>query len=129
MKRLLLKARSFFYLLPNILSQFFSAPETVDYPLSKPEFADRFRGKVSIKAENCVGCGLCVLDCPADALQLDKESKEVFRLIHFRANCTYCGQCEQSCRFDAIFLDNDLVDPSADKDDFLVVLVDRRKFD
>lgn len=101
------------------------SPETVDYPRRKPEFTPRFRGKVAIHAENCVGCGLCVLDCPADALRLNKQSKDVFQLLHFRGNCTYCGQCQQSCRFDAIYLENQLVDSSADKEQFNIVLVDR----
>lgn len=125
MKRFTNKIRSFFYLLPNILLAFIKSPETVDYPHFVPKFPPRFRGKVNIHAENCVGCGLCVLDCPADALRLNKQSKEAFQLLHFRANCTYCGQCEQSCRFNAIYLENQLVDSSADKDQFNIILVDR----
>jgi formate hydrogenlyase subunit 6/NADH:ubiquinone oxidoreductase subunit I len=125
MKKWVNKIRSFFFLLPNILLAFIRSPETDDYPNRKPAYALRFRGKVNVHAENCVGCGLCVLDCPANALRLNKQSKEIFQLLHFRANCTYCGQCEQSCRFNAIYLENQLVDSSADKDQFNIILVDR----
>jgi len=125
MKPWMKKIRSFFYLLPNILLSLIRPPETSDYPRHKKDFAPRFRGKVNIHTENCVGCGLCVLDCPAKALLMNKQSKESFKLFHFRDKCTYCGQCEQSCRFDAIFLENKLVESSSEKESFEILLVDR----
>lgn len=127
MKKIINKLRSFFYLLPNILAVFFTRSETEDYPAQKPALPELFRGRVSIRADNCVGCSLCVLDCPAGALEIEKESKENFRLVHFRDRCTYCGQCEQSCRYDAIHMDNAYVPPSANKEDFFIILVDRIK--
>ncbi|HAF61529.1 MAG TPA: ferredoxin [Anaerolineaceae bacterium] len=120
-----MKLRSYFYLLPNIVRAFFSKPDTVNYPSITLEVADRFRGSVRIKAQNCVGCSLCVRDCPAQALELEKESKNSFRLIHYRDRCTYCGQCELSCRFDAIFLDNEYDEPSSNRAHFIVTLVER----
>jgi len=120
-----MKLRSFFYLLPNILRAFISKPETVNYPGITPDVADRFRGSVRIKAQNCVGCSLCVRDCPAQALEMEKESKNSFRLIHYRDRCTYCGQCELSCRFDAIFLDSEYDEPSSNRAHFIVTLVER----
>lgn len=119
--------RSFFYLLPNILSVFFSKAETENYPIEKNHLPERFRGSVRINADNCVGCSLCVLDCPANALELEKDSKTQFRLKHFRDRCTYCGQCEQSCRFDAIYMHNAYIPPAMDKEVFSVILVDRKE--
>lgn len=126
MKEKLQKIKSFFILLPNILSVFFSKPETERYPFEKSELPERYRGRVSIRPENCVGCRMCVVDCPADALRLEKDSKTQFRLYHFHDKCTYCGQCEQSCRFDAIYMENAYVQPTSDRADFSVILVDRR---
>jgi len=125
MKKIFNKIHSFFPLLPNIISAFFSRPETEKYPFEKTHIPKRYRGRVSIREENCVGCSLCVFDCPASALEMEKESKTQFRLLHYRDRCTYCGQCEQSCRFDAIYMDNDYIKPADNKQDFFVILVDR----
>lgn len=125
MKDNIKKLRSFFYLLPNILSALFRSPETRDFPNKRSPFPSRYRGRVSIHAENCIGCSLCVRDCPSEALQMEKESKDKFKLVHFRDRCTYCGQCELSCRYDAIYMENDYPAPTDHKEDFFVILVDR----
>jgi NAD(P)H-quinone oxidoreductase subunit I/formate hydrogenlyase subunit 6 len=125
MKKILDKLQAIFPVLPNIFSAFFSKPETENYPFEKTHIPERYRGRVSIREENCVGCSLCVLDCPANALELEKESKNKFRLIHYRDRCTYCGQCEQSCRFDAIYMESEYIQPAYDRRDFLEILVDR----
>ena len=81
----------------------------------------------------CTGCGLCVRDCPAFALELEHGSsaqsaskgREKFRLIHYHDRCAYCGQCEASCRFGAIVLNNDFVPASPSRDELRQVMVDR----
>ena len=129
MKNIISEIRSFFYLLPNILSVFISKPETIIYPGEDPQITSGFRGSVQMRAENCVGCSLCVLDCPAGALEMQKESKTNYQLIHYRDRCTYCGQCEISCKFNAIYLDQTYIQPSDDRKDFRTVLVDRKEQD
>ena len=119
-----MKLRSFFYLLPNIVQAFFLKPETINYPGAPAEITHGFRGSVRANAHQCIGCSLCVRDCPAQALELKRESKDCFRLIHYRDRCTYCGQCELSCRYDAIFLDSDYDEPSSNRAHFIVTLVD-----
>jgi len=125
MKNILLKIRSFFYLLPNIGEALFSRPETIPYPKGTHQSSANYRGSVHLIAENCIGCGLCVRDCPSAALALEKESQLSFRLIHYRDRCTSCGQCELSCKFNSIYLDNTYIEASADRKDFLDILVDR----
>jgi len=36
-------------------------------------------GSYEVQAETCIGCGVCVIDCPTDAIKLKKrpESKQV----------------------------------------------------
>ena len=125
MKNILLKIRSFFYLLPNIVKAVSSKPETIAYPAGSHRLSASYRGSVRIIAENCIGCGLCVRDCPAAALALEKDSKHSFRLIHYRDQCTSCGQCELSCKFNSIYLDNSYIEASADRKDFFEILVDK----
>ncbi len=125
MKNLLLKIRSFFYLLPNILEALFSKSETIAYPAVPHKSSAGYRGSVRIKAENCIGCGLCVRDCPAAALILEKDSKQSFRLIHYRDRCALCGQCELSCKFNSIYLDNTYKEAFSKRKVFIEVLVNK----
>ena len=127
MNNIILKIRSFFYLLPNIMEVLFSKPETIAYPAVSHSLSASYRGSVRIIAENCVGCGLCVRDCPAAALVLEKDKKHSFRLIHFRDRCTTCGQCELSCKFNSIYLNNTYEEASAERKDFFKVLVNNTK--
>jgi formate hydrogenlyase subunit 6/NADH:ubiquinone oxidoreductase subunit I len=103
----------------------FSKPETIAYPAVSHRSSAGHRGSVRIIAENCTGCGLCVRDCPAEALELEKDSKQSFRLIHYRDRCTSCGQCELSCKFNAIYMDNTYQEASAERKDFFEVLVNK----
>lgn len=48
----------------------------------------------------CKGCGLCVRQCPFDAIEI------VEKVVQFKDNCTNCGACAQACKFDAIKKEN-----------------------
>jgi energy-converting hydrogenase A subunit Q len=51
----------------------------------------------TIIAENCIGCGVCIDQCPVDCIKLDMPSP-----IHIQENCVYCGRCVEKCPFNAI---------------------------
>jgi len=111
-------------ILNAVIEAITNPPETVDYPFGELKLPDVFRGAIVINPEKCSGCGLCVRDCPADALVLNKESREEYTLLHYPARCAYCGQCEDSCRRGAISLSNNLVSAINKKGDLVVVLKD-----
>lgn len=46
---------------------------------------------VVIDAEKCIGCGMCVKDCPADKLKLE-DGKAVYT-----PECIQCGHCVAVC--------------------------------
>lgn len=69
----------------------------------------------------CSGCGLCVRDCPAQALELIKESRTKFQLVHYPARCAYCGQCEDNCRRGAISHTHALVESTSDPNQVVVL--------
>jgi len=126
MKNILKKIRSFLYLLPNITRALTQPPETRLYPEISQSLPDRFRGSVLIREANCIGCGLCVIDCPSKALIIEKKEKDQYRLIYHHDRCCYCGQCEISCRFNAIFLSKAINNASSIKEDFLIILADKK---
>ncbi len=123
---------SLIYLLPELWRTLFTRPITVRFPFAPLELPSYFRGRVTIEPALCIGCGLCVRDCPASALELERESdalsplvlskaegskgREEFRLIHYHDRCAYCGQCQDVCRQGAIRLTNEYVPAAADRD-------------
>lgn len=52
---------------------------------------------IIVNSDKCRGCGLCVKNCPFDAVALNAERKPVFG-----AGCTECGKCVDACPFGAI---------------------------
>jgi NADP-reducing hydrogenase subunit HndC len=51
-----------------------------------------------ILPEACRGCGICLKNCPVDAITGEKKEPH---LIH-QEICTKCGTCFEKCPFDAI---------------------------
>ena len=100
------RLRSLFSLLPHLWNTLRSRPITVRYPFEPLELPPYFRGRVVSEPENCRGCGLCVRDCPANGLILERTPDRGFRLVHYPDRCAYCGQCEESCRSGAVHLTN-----------------------
>ena len=102
--------RSVAYLLPQIVNALRRGPQTVAYPFGPAEIPSGYRGLVRCHEERCRGCGLCVRDCPAFALELERgQTRGEFRLLYYPHRCAYCGQCEMSCTFGALYHDNSFV--------------------
>ena len=118
--------KSLLYLLPQLWETLCEAVSTIPYPFGPLEVPSNFRGRVRIQPERCRGCGACVRDCPAFGLELERESRDEFRLTHHPARCICCGQCEESCQFDAIRLTNEFVEPTVGEKPPHEVLVDCR---
>src|SRR5690606_27530110 len=50
---------------------------------------------------DCVGCGMCVPECPVDAITLDK----VGGVIEIDEDtCIKCGVCAQTCPWNAVYI-------------------------
>ncbi|MBW2178459.1 MAG: 4Fe-4S binding protein [Deltaproteobacteria bacterium] len=52
-----------------------------------------------VRKSRCTGCGLCLLVCPYNALEIDeKEGVAVVNAV----TCKGCGACAATCRSSAI---------------------------
>lgn len=77
-----------------------------------------------IDRELCVGCSMCVLECPGALITLENTESEIFvgcssqdrgafvRRI-CKIGCIGCMRCEKACEYDAILIENNLasIDP------------------
>lgn len=106
-----------------VLKYAFKAPVTIRYPEEKRKLPARFRGRHYLTKwedglERCVGCELCAIVCPAQAIYV-KPAENAPGDVHshgeryasdFQINmlrCIYCGYCEEACPTGAIILSNE----------------------
>jgi len=119
------RLKSWVRLLPEMVRTLFARRITVRFPFEPLKLPDSFRGKVVVRAELCGGCGQCVRDCPAFALELERQNRQAFRLIYYQDRCAYCGQCADNCRQGAIDLVSEFVPATSQRETLTLVVVER----
>jgi len=95
------------------LKNFFRRNVTVQYPEERRALPERFRGRLFLDPNICIGCTMCEQACPNGALtmvpwgKIENVSKpqerdyNLFPQVDI-AMCTYCGWCEDVCPTGAI---------------------------
>lgn len=95
-------------MLGDAIASLFSKPNTRLYPFDRQEAPARYRGQLIWNQATCTACGLCAMDCPAEAIEMlviDKKTRQfVFRYHEDR--CTFCAQCVHSCNKGSLSLSN-----------------------
>ena len=81
----------------EILSSVFKKPATTKYPFEKAVLPDKFRGKIIFHPDKCIGCKICVRDCPSNAIKINKVGDKKFEAEFDLDKCIYCAQCVDSC--------------------------------
>jgi formate hydrogenlyase subunit 6/NADH:ubiquinone oxidoreductase subunit I len=81
----------------QVLQSLFKKPATTLYPFVKTEMPDRYRGRLKYYPEKCIGCLLCMRDCPTGAITIRKVGDKKFEAEIDLTRCIYCAQCVDSC--------------------------------
>ena len=96
-------------MLSDVSGALFRRPATQNYPTVRQINPPRLRSFLKWEPSSCTGCGLCVMDCPANAIQvtiLDRKAKR-FVFSYHTDQCLFCGQCVESCRQGSLSMVND----------------------
>ena len=80
-----------------LVQSLFKKPATGNYPVDRSGMPEGFRGKLKFNAGMCIGCKMCMRDCPAGAIEIRKIGEKQFEAEINLAKCIYCGQCVDSC--------------------------------
>ena len=92
---------------------------TEQYPLERPQVAERYRGapRLNVNADTdetlCIACDLCALACPEHLIVVTSERnektrrKELTTFTYDLSRCMFCGLCEDACPTDALELTQD----------------------
>lgn len=80
-----------------LLRSLFRKPATLNYPKERSGMPKGFRGKLKFRPKSCIGCKMCMRDCPAGAIEIRKKEDGTFEARLHLDKCIYCGQCVDSC--------------------------------
>jgi NADH-quinone oxidoreductase subunit I len=100
---------------------------TEQYPMQRPQVAERYRGapRLNNNPETnetlCIACDLCALACPEHLIVVGSERnpatrrKELTTFTYDLSRCMFCGLCEDACPTDCLELTQDFEMASYDR--------------
>ena len=83
-------------------------PATEAFPYAEAPTPQRFRGKVTMDPQKCVGCGICRHVCAGKAINIQPhEDGKGYDFAIWHNTCALCGMCRHFCPTRAITMTND----------------------
>lgn len=107
------------------LGQIFKKPATIDYPKGKMQVIAGYRGKLIFNPANCIGCNMCMRNCPANAITIVNDGTKEERKMRAYLNvghCIFCCQCVDSCVKKCLSFSQDIDLANLKKEDLTVEL-------
>lgn len=93
------------------IGHFIGKKSTFCYPEEKLPMTERFRGgHLLVDTYKCIGCKLCAIQCPNQALDVtvamdENKKRHVQKYTHHMGRCLYCDLCIEGCPVKAISWD------------------------
>ncbi len=116
----------------DVIQSLFRMPVTERYPQERQPAPESLRAKLTFDPDGCIGCCLCVKECPSNSIEvltIDKENKRFVARYHID-RCTFCAQCVKNCRFGCLNMTSDQWELAAlDKMAFTVYYGDHHDID
>ncbi|MCE5196225.1 MAG: 4Fe-4S binding protein [Negativicutes bacterium] len=108
------------------LVNLFHKPATIAYAgKGAPQLERNFRGRINYNAPLCINCGMCMRDCPTDAIKIinegSKEEKKMKAILDL-GRCIFCCQCVDTCPKDSLTYSQNVDFASSKKEDLTVTL-------
>ncbi len=100
-----------------MLSNMFKPPVTTDYPIKPRIPLENDRGRVVIDISNCIFCGSCQRNCPADAITVTR-AKGTWEINPF--SCVQCKACVDNCPKKCLSMEPMYTEPATEKQSILV---------
>jgi ech hydrogenase subunit F len=82
------------------------------YPVQKPIFFERTRGRIEFESSKCRLDMVCEKRCPTGAIVVDRE-KLTWQIDRFK--CIVCGNCIEGCKPNALRMVNHYAGPVVKK--------------
>ena len=102
---------SFMSFASEMLGNLFKPPATSQYPFKPRKVYEADRGKVINDINNCIFCGMCMRNCPSDAITVDRNAR-TWKINRFA--CVQCKECVTNCPKKSLSMDTEYTAPATE---------------